>query len=98
VTVHTRPTTNLDVFEDVIDDMETTGRTALFDAVVTACSMLAKEAAKHDPSSGLPAPLLRVLVLSDGQGNCGATADAALEALNGIGATCDAMVQFFVDP
>jgi hypothetical protein len=42
VTVHARPTANLDVFEDVIDDMATSGRTALFDAVVAACAMLAK--------------------------------------------------------
>jgi len=88
VTIHTNPTSNFDVFEDVIDDMVASGSTAIYGAIAVACTqMLAPLAIKH------PAASLRVLVLSDGQNNSHkVTADAALKALAAEGAVCDCML------
>ena len=59
------------VFEDVIDDMRTGGMTAIYEAIASACSMLATAAAEHPDAD------LRVICLSDGQNNC----DAYLESM-----------------
>ena len=60
--------------------------TAIFDAIVAACKLLAPVSAAH------PTADLRVLVLSDGQNNTGAPPTAALAALAGVGAVCDCMI------
>jgi ubiquitin-protein ligase/Mg-chelatase subunit ChlD len=87
VTVHTQPTPNLNTFEDVIDDMHTNGRTAIFDAVAKACELLEPMGNRH------PNADLRVLVLSDGLNNASTvSADRCLKRLAQVGATCDAII------
>lgn len=86
VTVHSEPSENYDVFEDVIDDMRPAGTTALFDAVSRGCALLAQALARN------PEAELRVIVLSDGQSNSGVGADAAAAALREVGGTCDAFI------
>ena len=48
-TVHTAPTTNYAVFEDTIDDLEPAGCTAIYEAITTACKLLAPAAARYAP-------------------------------------------------
>lgn len=87
VTVHTEPTTNYAAFEEVVDDMETSGSTAIYHAIQVACDMLARAAVQH------PAADLRVICLSDGQNNCHeVSAETALAALQGIDAVCDCLI------
>ena len=87
VTVHTAPTDNFDVFEDVVDDMRAGGQTAIYEAIEKACALLAPARAAH------PAADLRVVCLSDGQNNCRRVgAEQALAALDALGATCDALL------
>jgi ubiquitin-protein ligase/Mg-chelatase subunit ChlD len=86
VSVHTAPTGAFDVFEDVIDDMETRGMTAIYSAIATACGLLGKAASVH------PNADLRVICLSDGQSNSGCTADEALRSLGEVGAVCDCLI------
>jgi ubiquitin-protein ligase/Mg-chelatase subunit ChlD len=84
---HTVPTNNFMVFEDVIDDMECKGSTAIYDAVASACAMLEPWHKSH------PQADLRVICLSDGQNNCNqVTAAAALQRLYDIGAVCDCII------
>jgi ubiquitin-conjugating enzyme E2 D/E len=88
VTIHANPTDNFDVFEDVIDDMRTSGSTAIYEAIAVACSQVLRPAATKHPAANL-----RVVVLSDGQNNCHTiTADGALKALASVGAVCDCMI------
>ncbi len=88
VTIHTNPTENFDVFEDVIDDMVPSGLTAIYEAIAVACNKLLRPFASLHPSAHL-----RVLVLSDGENNCHkVTADDALKALANVGAVCDCMI------
>lgn len=87
IKVHTPPTGDFDVFEADIDAMKTDGTTAIFEAVVAACSLL-EPFAKRYPSADL-----RVVVLTDGQNNCNTVrADDALKALAACGAVCDCML------
>lgn len=88
VIIHTNPTKNFDVFEDVIDDMAASGSTAIYEAVVVACNkVLGPFASKYHSAN------LRVLVLSDGQNNShNVNADDALRALANVGAVCDCMI------
>ena len=86
-TVHTAPTTNYSVFEDVIDDLEPSGCTAIYEAITTACRLL-QQASKPYPNADL-----RVIVLSDGQNNGhSVTANDALQALSDLGCVCDALI------
>lgn len=87
VEVHTLPTADYDVFEDVIDDMKTKGMTAIYAAIARACKMLAPVGQAH------PEADLRVIVLTDGQNNCNdVDAAAAVLELAEIGATCDCLL------
>lgn len=87
IAVHTTPTANFDVFEDVIDDLKTGGATAIYEAISAACNLLRRERTKH------PNADLRVICLSDGQNNRHrVTATDAANALGEIGAICDCLI------
>jgi ubiquitin-protein ligase len=87
IQIHTKPTNNFQVFEDVVDDMECRGSTAIYEAISAACDMLAPWKASH------PTADLRVICLSDGQNNChNVTAETALQRLFDLGALCDCMI------
>jgi len=79
-------TSNLEKFEAVVDKMQKRGTTAIYSSIIDAVSLL-KPVAHASPSTDL-----RVLVLTDGQNNSGASAQAALTAAAGIGAVIDAIV------
>lgn len=86
ITVHTEPTDNFQVFEDVIDGMACRGSTAIYGAIVKACNLL-------EPMKAQPGIDLRVLILSDGQNNDrSVTAVQALQRCYDIGATCDCII------
>merc|ERR1719329_948752 len=76
----------LDRFESIVDDMEKRGQTAIYSSIIEAASMLGRHFAADSPTD------LRILVLTDGQNNNGASADEALIAANKIGAVVDAII------
>ena len=79
-------TADLDQFEAIVDDIEKRGQTAIFSAILDGVKML-------EPIFGSrPTADLRVLILSDGESNCGASPQAALAAANSIGAVVDAII------
>eukprot|EP01065_Artemidia_motanka_P052102 TRINITY_DN9323_c0_g1_i1.p1 TRINITY_DN9323_c0_g1~~TRINITY_DN9323_c0_g1_i1.p1 ORF type:complete len:506 (+),score=159.94 TRINITY_DN9323_c0_g1_i1:94-1611(+) len=87
VTVLTEPTASFAVFEDAVDLLKPRGRTAIYESITTACSMLEKY------RSAYPDCDLRVMVLTDGQNNCTkVSSGAALARLNAIGAVCDCLL------
>ena len=71
-------TPSLDKFESIVDGMKKRGQTAIYSSIIAATQMLNRyfEADKRVD--------LRVLVLTDGQNNSGASPQAALEAVNSI--------------
>merc|ERR1711990_782468 len=79
-------TPRLDRFESIVDDMEKRGQTAIYSSIVEAVSMLEKHFEAESPTD------LRILVLTDGQNNTGASPEEALEAANRIGAVVDAII------
>jgi len=79
-------TSRLDRFETIVDDMEKRGQTAIFSAIIEAASMLGRHFAAESSTD------LRILVLTDGQNNAGASPEAALEAVNEIGGVVDAII------
>jgi ubiquitin-protein ligase len=88
IVIHTNPTANFDVFEDVIDDMTSKGRTAIYEAVSVACNQILRPISQLHPKADL-----RVLVLSDGMNNCNSVnPNQALKALGDVGAVCDCMI------
>jgi hypothetical protein len=87
VYVHSQPTDEFAVFEEVIDDLETKGSTAIFEAIHAACEMLTPWKENY------PKADLRVMCLSDGQNNCHRVkAEDALQACFNLGATCDCLL------
>jgi Mg-chelatase subunit ChlD len=77
-------TGTLDRFESIVDDIERRGQTAIFSSIVQAAAML-------EPVFGeSPGTDLRILALTDGQNNTGASADEALGAAQRVGAVIDA--------
>lgn len=85
--VHTKPTDQMAVFEAVVDEMRSGGSTAIFEAITTACSMLAPFRQQH------PKADFRVLCLSDGMNNCRQVGpDQALAALNQLDACVDMLL------
>lgn len=87
VIVHSNPTENFQVFEDVIDSMKCRGATAIYLAIREACNMLRPFRAQN------PEADLRVVVLSDGQNNeDSVTATQALQDLYNLGAVCDGII------
>mmetsp|Transcript_4259 Transcript_4259/g.6706 ORF Transcript_4259/g.6706 Transcript_4259/m.6706 type:complete len:1197 (-) Transcript_4259:91-3681(-) len=86
VIVHTEPTENFQVFEDVIDTMKCRGATSMYSAIAQACDLLVPWFHSH------PEADLRVVCLSDGQNNGGMSAEEALQRCYNIGATCDAII------
>jgi ubiquitin-protein ligase len=80
------PSADLDVFEAVVDSMEKRGSTAIYSAIIEATHMLAPTFRAH------PHADLRVLVLTDGQSNRGASPQEALVAALEIGAVVDAII------
>jgi ubiquitin-protein ligase/Mg-chelatase subunit ChlD len=87
ISIHTAPTENFAVFEDVIDQMRCQGSTAIYEAIAAACQMLLPWKSSH------PNADLRVMCLSDGNNNCQkVTAEAALAQLSAIGAVCDCLI------
>ncbi|CAJ1422005.1 unnamed protein product [Effrenium voratum] len=76
----------LDRFESIVDDMKKRGQTAIYSSILEATEMLKPY---FSPSSPVD---LRILVLTDGQNNAGAAPEAALEAVNAVGATVDAIL------
>jgi len=86
-TVHMHPSSNLSVFEDVLDDMSPRGGTAIYAAVEKACSVLRPLHARY------PNAYTRIIVLSDGQNNnTHVSSDEALRALQEVDAVCDCML------
>jgi len=79
-------TNRLDLFERIVDDMAVRGTTAIYSSIVEAAAML-EPRFREDPRIDL-----RVLVLTDGQNNAGEAPEAALRAVNGIGAVVDAII------
>merc|ERR1712087_289639 len=66
--------------------MEKRGQTAIYSSIIQATLML-KSHFQEDSQTDL-----RILVLTDGQNNAGASPEAALEAVNEIGAVVDAII------
>jgi len=79
-------TPRLDRFESIVDDMEKRGQTAIYSSIIEAASMLGKHHTADSPVD------LRILVLTDGQNNHGASPEEALKAANQIGAVVDAII------
>ena len=79
-------TPSLDKFEAIVDDMKKRGQTAIYSSIIAATEMLRRY---FEADSKVD---LRVLVLTDGQNNSGDTPQAALEAVNSIGAVVDAII------
>merc|ERR1711953_641708 len=77
---------SLDRFETIVDDMEKRGQTAIYSAIVESATMLSTSFTPDTKTD------LRILVLTDGQNNTGATPEQALRAANRIGATVDAII------
>jgi len=76
----------LDRFETIVDDIEKRGQTAIYSSVIEAAQMLQGHFDKDSKAD------LRILVLTDGQNNAGATPEQALEAAGSIGAVVDAII------
>merc|ERR1712087_942436 len=66
--------------------MEKRGQTAIYSSIIQATLML-KSHFQEDSQTDL-----RILVLTDGQNNTGASPEEALEAVNNIGAVVDAII------
>eukprot|EP00932_Pfiesteria_piscicida_P004815 SRR837773.14723.p1 GENE.SRR837773.14723~~SRR837773.14723.p1 ORF type:complete len:394 (+),score=190.18 SRR837773.14723:57-1184(+) len=79
-------TPRLDRFEAIVDEMQPRGMTAIYSSVAEAAKMLKP----HFKAEG--GPDLRVVVLTDGQSNTGASPEAALEVVGEIGAVVDAII------
>jgi ubiquitin-conjugating enzyme E2 D/E len=79
-------TSSLDLFEAIVDDVEKRGSTAIYSAISEACRML------RPVFDDQPQADLRVLVLTDGQNNTGASPEMALSDCNAIGAVVDAII------
>lgn len=79
-------TADLSLFEAIIDDMEKRGQTAIYSSIIAATEMLGRTFSEESSTD------LRILVLTDGQSNSGATAQEALTAANRIGAVVDAII------
>jgi len=79
-------TNQLSSFESIVDDMKHRGSTAIYSSIIVATSML-KPVFDTSPQTDL-----RVLVLTDGKRNTGATPQQALRAANEIGAVVDAII------
>lgn len=76
----------LNNFEQIVDDVEARGSTAIYSVISCAVNMLRPVFEAH------PQVDLRVLVLTDGESNAGVSPQAALLAVNSIGATVDAII------
>jgi len=79
-------TPRLDRFEAIVDDMEKRGQTAIYSSIAEAVCMLQPYFAQDGQAD------LRILVLTDGQNNCGASPEEALRAAESIGAVVDAII------
>eukprot|EP00961_Rhodomonas_salina_P243940 3296110-Rhodomonas_salina.1 len=79
-------TNELNQFESIIDDMKHRGRTAIYSSIIEAASMLTPVFKKT------PQTDLRVLVLTDGKNNAGASPQDALKAVASIRAVVDAII------
>merc|ERR1719296_106438 len=79
-------TTRLDRFEAIVDDMEKRGQTAIYSSIVEAARMLQPHFEQDGQAD------LRILVLTDGQNNAGASPEEALSAAGSIGAVVDAII------
>eukprot|EP00440_Ansanella_granifera_P051777 gb/GFBE01056136.1/.p1 GENE.gb/GFBE01056136.1/~~gb/GFBE01056136.1/.p1 ORF type:complete len:545 (+),score=107.29 gb/GFBE01056136.1/:1-1635(+) len=79
-------TCQLDRFESIVDDIQPRGQTAIYSSIAEAARMLEKH---FDKESGTD---LRIVVLTDGQNNTGIPPQEALQAVNRIGATVDAII------
>lgn len=79
-------TPRLDRFESIVDDMEKRGMTAIYSSIIEAANMLGRYFSAESKTD------LRILVLTDGQNNSGASAEEALRAANEIGAVVDAII------
>jgi len=79
-------TSRFDRFESIVDDLCKRGQTAIFSAIIAATEMLQPV---FDSSQQTD---LRVLCLTDGNSNNGATPQAALAAAHRIGAVVDAII------
>jgi ubiquitin-conjugating enzyme E2 D/E len=79
-------TSSLNLFEDIVDDIEQRGSTAIYSAILEGVRLL-RPTFETSPHTDL-----RVLLLTDGQNNAGVDPVAALREANKIGAIVDAIV------
>uniref|UniRef100_A0A7S2H8K1 UBC core domain-containing protein n=1 Tax=Haptolina brevifila TaxID=156173 RepID=A0A7S2H8K1_9EUKA len=79
-------TPELDRFEAIVDDMKKRGTTAIYSAILEVARMLEPVFASSGSTD------LRILVLTDGNSNCGVSPEEALSAVNKIGAVVDAII------
>jgi ubiquitin-protein ligase len=79
-------TPELHRFEAIVDDVEPRGQTSIYSSIVEGVRMLEPHFSPESPTD------LRVLVLTDGQNNCGAPPEDALAAVDRIGAVVDAII------
>jgi ubiquitin-protein ligase len=77
---------SLNLFETIVDDMEKRGMTAIYSSIIEAAEMLKRHYSRDSKTD------LRILVLTDGQNNTGASPEQALDAANEINATVDAII------
>jgi ubiquitin-protein ligase len=79
-------TPRLDRFEAIVDDMEKRGQTAIYSSIIEGARMLEGYFEQDGQAD------LRILVLTDGQSNAGASPEEALTAAGKIGAIVDAII------
>ena len=77
---------DLDLFESIVDDIQVRGGTAIYSAIVSAVDMLRPQFAAR------PEADFRVVLLTDGENNAGVSQQAALQAAFEIGAVVDAII------
>ena len=77
---------DLDLFECIVDDIEKRGSTAIYSAIIAAVEMLQPQFAARPDAD------FRVVLLTDGQNNAGDSPQAALQAAFEIGAVVDAII------
>ena len=80
-------TSSLDLFEAIVDDIAKRGMTSMYSAIVEGCTMLRPKFLADATTTDL-----RILLLTDGQSNSGASPEVALEACYSIGATVDCII------
>jgi ubiquitin-protein ligase len=80
-------TSSLDLFEEIVDDVEKRGMTSIYSAIIEGVNMLRPKFISDPTTTDL-----RILLLTDGQSNSGASPELALKQCYSIGATVDCII------